>query len=183
MRIAFEGQTIAKSNITGIGCYALNIMKNVLELDHNNSYSINVFDFLGRNNSAENIVRVLGRTDIDVRTCLLLPYGLYVRKHSIFGKLPYEFYFNKKTDVSHFFNFILPEKVSGKTITTVHDMVFMLHPETMSDVNYEIFRKQLARSCRQADVIVTVSQNSRKEIAELMNVPLEKIYVTYNAVD
>jgi glycosyltransferase involved in cell wall biosynthesis len=183
MKISFEGQTIAKSKITGIGCYALNIIKNVLELDHNNTYNINVFDFLGRNNSTKTIKKVLGRKDIDISRCALLPYGMFTRFHSIFGKVPYNFYFNDRSDIFHFFNFILPEKVRGKTITTVHDMVYMLYPETMSNVNHDILRKNLARSCREADVIVTVSQNSRKEISELMNEPLEKIFVTYNAVD
>lgn len=183
MRVVFEGQTIAKTNMTGVGCYALNIIKGVLELDHKNSYSINVFDFLGRNNSTENIVKALGATDIGTRACILLPYGLYARYHSIFGKMPYEIYFNNKPEISHFFNFIVPERVSGKTITTIHDMVYMLYPETMNSVNYRIFKKHFARSCREADAIVTVSQNSRKEIYELMNVPLDKIYVTYNAVD
>ncbi len=183
MKIAFEGQTIAKSNMTGIGCYALNIMKNVIALGLDNSYSINIFDFLGRNRSAENIAKSISIVNTEIRECKLLPYGLYARYHSIFGNLPYEFYFGKKPDVTHFFNFIIPEKIKSKTITTVHDMVFMLYPETMNSVNYEILRKHLARSCKEADAIVTVSQNSRNEISELMKVPIEKIYVTYNAVD
>lgn len=183
MIIAFEGQTIAKSNMTGIGCYALNIIKNVIALGFDNSYRINIFDFLGRNNSAGNIAKAVSIANIEIRECNLLPYGLYARYHSIFGKLPYESYFGRKPDISHFFNFVIPEKIKSRTITTVHDMVFMRYPETMNRVNYEILRKHLARSCKEADAIVTVSENSRREIAEFMKVPIDKIYVTYNAVD
>ena len=173
MKIAFEGQTIAKSNMTGIGCYALNIMKNVIALGLDNSYSINIFDFLGRNRSAENIAKSISIVNTEIRECKLLPYGLYARYHSIFGNLPYEFYFGKKPDVTHFFNFIIPEKIKSKTITTVHDMVFMLYPETMNSVNYEILKASCTQ-LREVDAIVTVSQNSRNEISELMKVPIEK---------
>ncbi len=183
MRVTFEGQTIAKSNMTGIGYYAYNIIKNVLKIDHENLYSINVFDFFGRNNSVENIAKTLDGTSTNIRACVHLPYGLYARYHSIFGKLPYELYFNSKSDLYHFFNYIIPEKVSGKTITTIYDMVYKLYPETMNDVNHRIFRKHLARSCNEADAIITISQNSRREISELMNVPSDKIHVTYCAVD
>lgn len=183
MKISFEGQTISKNNMTGIGCYALNIIKKALELGSENTYSINVFDFLGRNDSMSNIKNALGSTGTTVRLCSLMPYGLFARYQSIFGKIPYESYFNERADITHFFNFIIPEKIRSKTVTTVHDMVYMLYPETMNSVNHSIFRKNLFRSCKEADAIVTVSQNSRREIAGLMKVPKEKIFVTYNAVD
>lgn len=186
MRISFEGQAFINSTRTGVGLYTYNLVKNIITIDLANQYQINIFDFLNRNKSKDKVTELFrgdGNDRVHVRECILIPYGVYARFQELFRFVFYETLLNSKVDIVHFFNFILPRKIKSKTINTVHDMNYIRYPETMSKTNYNIHRKNLQRSCRDADFILTVSQNSKNEIMEFMNVSPDKIDIASPAVD
>lgn len=184
MKIAFEGQALISNSKTGVGWYSYNLIKNILSIDLVNSYEINVFDFLNTKNSTAQISSLMRENKhLELKKCLFFHYGVLARYQGIYNIIPYNYFLNSYADIYHFFGFIIPKKIKGKVINTVHDMTYIRYPETMSKTNYNIHHKNLKRSCRDADVILTVSQNSRNEIAEFMNVPLDKIEIAYPAVD
>jgi glycosyltransferase involved in cell wall biosynthesis len=183
MRIAFEGYHACKNDMSGVGRYAYNIMKSVLQTDHENTFELNQFNFLKRENYPENISELLKHGNIRLKECNYMHYGILARHQWLHDIFPYNIYFNSFADIYHFFGFIIPQKMKGKTITTIHDMSYKLYPETLSKANYTILRKRLVRSCNDADIIVAVSENGKKEITEHINISSEKIHVVYNAVD
>lgn len=108
------------------------------------------------------------------------PY-LY-RTVSAFVPVPYGMLFGN-ADVTHFFNYIVPPGVKGKTVVTVHDMVFRAYPETVRGRTRQMLALGLEQSMRRADRIVTDSVFSRSEIVKYYPEHEGKIRVVPCGVD
>lgn len=184
MRILFEGQPLCSNFKTGIGIYAYNIIKRVIDIYKEGLFEISVFDFFSIKGNRSKILQIFdGTQNLSIKAFNFLPYTVYSGYQDLFRIFPYNYLFNTKADVSHFFNFFIPNNIKSKTIVTVYDMVYKFYPETMNKKNYKILDKNLQRSCRDADLILTISENSRKEIVEFMDVPHDKIRIVYPAAD
>ncbi len=184
MQINLEGQPLCEGAKTGIGWYIYNLVSNLLRTDTENEYHIHLFDFLKRNRSTQ-VVNALftGSLNTFMDVCSYFPYSLYSNYNRIFGGIPYNFLTGSSRGVYHFFQFVIPRSIKGPVINTVYDMVLKIYPETMEHSNYEKLNRELTRSCKQADLILTISENSKKEIAEFMDITKEKIQIAYPAVD
>jgi glycosyltransferase involved in cell wall biosynthesis len=64
-------------------------------------------------------------------------------------------------------------------VLTVHDMIQELFPELLNDIPTIIQKDKLAKK---AAHIITVSENSKKDIIDILNIPEKKISVVYHAV-
>lgn len=62
-----------------------------------------------------------------------------------------------------------------RTILTIHDMFFFSHPEPQFNVQY--YCQELPPVARKSPAIITISENSKREIMKYMDVPEEKIHV------
>lgn len=77
----------------------------------------------------------------------------------------------------------LPIRMRGvKTVVTIHDLVPIRLPYTTSD-NKREFIDRVRASVRYADLIVTVSEASKQEIVELLEVSPDRIFVTWQSSD
>jgi glycosyltransferase involved in cell wall biosynthesis len=77
----------------------------------------------------------------------------------------------------------VPVRVKGaKNIYTLHDLVPLQLPYTTLD-NKLLYLKLMKLIAREADHIVTVSENSKRDIVALLGVPENKVTNTYQAVD
>ena len=97
--------------------------------------------------------------------------------------LKYNWFFGKNADVTHFFNYHIPPGVKGKTVVTVHDMTYKRYPETVKLKTKKMLDINLKRSLDRADVIIAVSEFSKKEILHYFPNCEDKIKVIYNGVD
>lgn len=68
-----------------------------------------------------------------------------------------------------------------KCIVTLHDALFYSYPEDF--LGHEFARQNYYKLARKAKAIITCSENSKREIANYMQVPEEKIFVCYWGVD
>lgn len=86
-----------------------------------------------------------------------------------------------KIDYAHF-QYISPLYKKCKEIVTIHDLLFLDFPHYFPLVyklkNEFFFR----RSAKRADVLLSVSEFSRDEIARHFNIEKEKIHLTYNSI-
>jgi glycosyltransferase involved in cell wall biosynthesis len=71
----------------------------------------------------------------------------------------------------------------GPLACTVHDTLFETHPQFFSPNFVRMARWTGRRAVRQAALLFTVSEFSRREMARLYDLPLERIAVTCNGVD
>lgn len=70
------------------------------------------------------------------------------------------------------------------TYTTLHDVTPLMYAEQylQNKTNAVWYHKKID-GVKKSDYVVTVSEFSRQKIHEMLGVPLEKIIVTYNAID
>lgn len=159
---------------SGIGTYAYELAKR-LERDGEFSFVGNVFNFLGRNDNG----LALEGISMPVRTQKSVPYGVYRR---IWHMVPvsYSMMF-PRADLSIFFNYIVPPKVSGKVITTIHDLTYLRYPETMDKRNLKRIETDIKRSIDRSDHILVVSEFTKWEVVSMLGVEASHISVVHNA--
>ena len=88
----------------------------------------------------------------------------------------------EKLDVFHGLSHELPygvEKCNVRTVVTMHDVIFLKHPELFPLFDRHSFRTKYTRSCRIADKIVAISQQTKRDIIEYMNIDERRIEVIY----
>lgn len=71
------------------------------------------------------------------------------------------------------------EKTGIRTVLTMHDLMFLSHPGFFSHFDRTMYRKKYLHSCRVADRIVAISEQTRRDLLEWTDTPNEKIEVVY----
>lgn len=181
--IAYNVQPLAQQNLTGIGNYANDVLKILLQ--NQKEYELHVFDFMSRN-GAPDIVRDHlneGLVNSHLKTVKSLPLSVYIRMGKMGKVIPYKNLTGSDSDVTVFFNYLAPEGLKEKSIITIYDMVCERYPETMDDRNRKLLKRHLQKSADNASAIVTISEFSKNEIIELLGVPSEKVFVAHCGVN
>lgn len=176
MKVSIELQPCLK-NKSGIGIYTYNISKNLEKIKEIELYG-EIFSFLGKDKLDSDYKDI----KIELKLCRLLPYGVYRR---IWKWLPvkYNTLLNTHSDIYHFFDYIVPPKVEGKVITTIHDVTYILYPEMVEKKTMERIKDGIEYSVNRADKVITVSESSKKDIIKFLGVDEGKIEVVYNGVE
>jgi glycosyltransferase involved in cell wall biosynthesis len=68
-------------------------------------------------------------------------------------------------------------------VITLFDLHWLRFPELFSPLRLAYLRRALTWSARQAEAVLTISENSKKDLISLLSVPEEKITVTYVGLD
>lgn len=169
IKVALELQPCC-GNRTGIGLYTYEIAKR-LHSDQFTNFQGNLFNFRNRNQNEDSLTGISMNLSVNQS----MPYGVYRR---IWNTVPLSY--NKlfhPADISHFFNFIVPPRVSGRVVTTIHDMSYLRYPETLHTKNLRRISTGMKDTLRISDKVVTISQFSKKEIVELLGIPEEHIVI------
>lgn len=89
-----------------------------------------------------------------------------------------------KADILHVPHYNVPLLYRGRLAVTIHDLIHLVLPEFLPNRMAYIYAKVvIGFAVRKADVIFTVSGNSKKDLMRFFKVREDKIVVTYNAVD
>ena len=91
---------------------------------------------------------------------------------------------SEKADIIHFFyNWSFPFRKKAPSILTVHDVIPFTFREAMGLFrNMFLYKPGIRKACRLNDIIATVSDYSKQDIAEKVGVPFEKIKVVPNGL-
>jgi glycosyltransferase involved in cell wall biosynthesis len=81
------------------------------------------------------------------------------------------------------FNLPLVHPGGAKLVLTVHDLIPLLLPDTVSAAYRWQFRLWLSRSVRVADAIICVSETTRRALLERLEVEPRKLHVVHHGVD
>lgn len=180
LNIAFDAIPLISDRITGIGwCEAGQTMA-MARLHPENKYTYN---FFSRRDDHIKLERIKPFANDNIGIKLVHGSGFVYRTVSTFIPVPYSHYFGKEADISHFFNYIVPPKVHGKTVVTVHDMVYKAFPETVRARTKYMLDMGLKSSMKRADLIVTDSEFSKREIVKYFPKHENKIRVIPCGVD
>lgn len=179
MHIEFDAVPLVSDKMTGIGWCEAGQTTAIAELHPENTYAYNFFS----------------RKDHHIKLERLKPFsenispnmaefsGYIYRAASTLLPIPYKHFFGKKADITHFFNYIVPPGVHGKTVVTVHDMVYKAFPETVRARTKYMLDMGLKRSMKRADLIVTDSEFSKSEILKYFPQHEDKLRVVPCGVD
>jgi glycosyltransferase involved in cell wall biosynthesis len=86
-----------------------------------------------------------------------------------------------RLDVLHSPDYIPPFIRRCRSVITVHDLAFLRWPELLTPPSRAYFNAQIARAVDSADVVVAVSQATKQDLMDLLDVPGEKVRVIYEA--
>jgi glycosyltransferase involved in cell wall biosynthesis len=175
MKVNIELQPALKDR-TGVGWYIYEVVKHLPK--GKILITGTIFNFLKRRDDRE----VIKELNINISTFYLLPYRVYfflMKKMHV----PYNYFFRPKADLYHFMSYVVPYNVKGKVILTVYDLVVELFPETMEEKNREFLQKEMHRSIKRADHIITISDSVKSELINILNIDAKKIDVVSPGVD
>lgn len=166
-RIAIDISPMYRSK-AGVGHYTSNLVANLKLLKQNN------YIFLRRRRNeglGERKPSVLKRLFNAVRQTLweqaILPFRLLV----------------KGATLIHCPAYVSPLIKTCHSIITIHDMAFLLYPEKFVRSYRFYLRLWAPVSARRADVVITDSNQSKKDIVKSLKIPGNKVKVIYLGVD
>jgi glycosyltransferase involved in cell wall biosynthesis len=70
-------------------------------------------------------------------------------------------------------------KAGIKSVVTIHDLIFLRYPELYPAIDRFFYRRKFRKACAQADVIVAVSEQTKRDIITFYGTPSSKIQVVY----
>lgn len=171
MRIGIDGRAAKWYRGTGIGTYTHQLISNLNNIDSNNNYLV----FLPENSTLNNL-----NSNFEIESIHHSPNNNFWEEVSVPNILD-----NSKIDIYHVpQNGVgLSENINCAKVITLHDIIPLKMPETVSDRYLNIFNNILPNLIPKCEGIITVSQYSKDDIANEFNFPKEKIYVTHLAAE
>ena len=90
-----------------------------------------------------------------------------------------------KVDIFHGLSHELPHGIprSIKKVVTMHDLIVWRYPQYYSLFDRLVHRIKQRHSCRIADVVVAISEQTKGDLIKYMHVPESKIKVLYQSCD
>ena len=85
-------------------------------------------------------------------------------------------------DLYHGLSHELPygiENTGIPSVVTMHDLIFLRHPELFPAVDRNLYKIKYLHSCKVATRIIAVSNQTKEDLIELAGIPEEKIEVVY----
>ena len=86
-------------------------------------------------------------------------------------------------DLYHALAFVAPVVVQCPFVTTIYDLSFKRYPEAFKPLNRLYLSTLTARSARQAEAVITISESTRQDVIQFFNIPSQKVYTIYCGVD
>ncbi len=72
-------------------------------------------------------------------------------------------------------------KAGIRSVVTIHDLIFMRHPEWYSPADVKIYTRKFRHALHEADSIVAISECTRRDICELGEVAPESVELIYQS--
>ena len=73
------------------------------------------------------------------------------------------------------------QKAGIRSVVTIHDLIFMRHPEWYSAADVKIYTQKFRHAIEEADRIVAISECTRRDICELGDTGPEKVELIYQS--
>ncbi|MCP4915249.1 MAG: glycosyltransferase family 4 protein [Oligoflexia bacterium] len=87
-------------------------------------------------------------------------------------------------DIYHGLSHELPPKIQKsniKSVVTIHDLIFMRYPQFFSMVDRQVYKKKFQHAVDSADLVISICDQTRRDIIDFLNVPEEKIKTVYQS--
>lgn len=162
---------IYSSKFTGIGRYVHELVSRIAKLDQINKYVLffNHPEYENFTPPAPNFKKVLAEAPI---------YSLREQFH--FSRILKK----ENLDLMHFTHFNAPLFYNGKSIVTIHDLTLSFYPgrKKRSIIHRLGYHLIFRSTVHKAKKVITISENSKKDLMKLVGTAEEKIQIIYQGV-
>lgn len=179
LRLAIDGHVLLQKEKTGVGQTAQYLIDELVK-NKDMDIQINFVDLLGYR--CHRLIKHFKRQGCSIKFCWWLPYSIYNKVFEKF-KIPYFFLFGRKSDITLFFEYQVPYGVGTKVADYVYDINYKVYPETVNESTLKWLNEKLPLYCERSDMIITISEFSKKEIENYLNIDSRKIHVVPCGVD
>ena len=148
---------------TGVSIYTLNLVRHLAKLDKGNTYKLLFYSL--RQPLPPEIKLLSNQKNIKIYHYRIPPsfFDIVWNQLHIF---PIELFIGK-CDVFHTWDWNQPPTVKAKAITTVHDFVPILFPQTQHPRTIKNFHLKMNLVAKNCSKIICVSQNTQKDLEKL----------------
>lgn len=177
MKIGIDAR-MYRSSVAGIGRYSQNLIKNLLELDHENEYVLFMTKIDAEEYYSKNPKAKIRNSKIVI---IEIPH-YSIAEQTKLGKIIEK----ENLDLMHFLNFNHPVNYKGKFVATIHDLTLLFYPDTAKKTSFlkkSAFKYVMKKTCQDAEKIIVDAENTKKDILKVFKINPEKIKVIYLAAD
>lgn len=167
MKIAYDAKRFFH-NTSGLGNYSRDLIRIMAAYFPKNQY------FLLNKNKSER-----GKEILELQSVEYLPVssGKFSRQFKM-GKDAQ----NAGSDIFHGLSGELPMRWNDKQIkkiVTIHDLIFERYPQYYSFFDRKIHFWKFKKAANQADIVVAISEQTKRDIVEILKISEDKIKVIY----
>jgi len=176
VNIGFDAKR-SLNNSTGLGNYSRNLINGLLRYFPENEYALyspSVSDF--HSESIDGHYRII----LPQKT-LHKTFGSWWRSYGVSDDIALE-----RTNVYHGLSNEIPlgiNRTRTKTVVTVHDLLFLQHPEHYPFIDRKIYEAKTRYAVKNADKVIAVSEQTKTSLTQHYRMSPEKIEVIYPIVD
>lgn len=174
MRIGYDAKRLF-NNFTGLGNYSRFIVGGIH--DFFPQEDIFLFTPKAKDHPEVNVFKEAAFTTVLPASLLTtLKLGSYWRSFLLQQEAK-----RHRLDLYHGLSHELPRGISSvtKSVVTIHDLIFLRFPQFYKPIDRWIYTTKIEYACKEADCIVAISEQTKNDLVEFLNVPAEKIRVVY----
>jgi len=172
LRIGYDAKRIFH-NKTGLGNYSRDLVSILSKFYSSNTYLLynpkkKKIDRLSKSN---NLIEILPKSNFWRKNSSVWRQGPIVKQliedgisifHGLSGEIPRGL-----------------ASVNIKSIVTIHDLIFIRYPKMYKYMDRKIHFKKFLFAAQNADVVIAISEQTKRDIVEFLHVKEEKIKVVY----
>jgi len=173
MRLGFDGKRVIQ-NFTGLGNYSRYVLNVLTKYFPENSYHIytsKVPDTVQKNSLHNLVIGYPAKKGFA---------GLW-RSFLIVNVLKRD-----KIDLYHGLSNEIPvglRKANISSVVTIHDLIFLRYPQYYPFIDRTIYYFKFRYACRNANSIIAISEQTKRDIIHYLKIPEDKIRVVYQNCD
>jgi glycosyltransferase involved in cell wall biosynthesis len=168
VKIGFDAKRYFNNN-TGLGNYSRTLIQTIQKFSQN----IEIHLYTPK-------LKTKNVTNFKIHTYVgIFPkfFGLWWRNKGIIKDL-----MKDQIEIFHGLSHELPKGISKtkiKTVVSFHDLIFLRFPEQYPFIDRFFYKKKYLRSCKEADVIVAISQQTKLDLIHYFKINPSKIEIIY----
>lgn len=180
MKIGFDGKR-AVQNFTGLGNYSRYVIDILYRFSPENEYVL----YAPHRRSSRVFDELLHRCPL-LKT--IYPEGMWRHFKSLWRTWGMTSRLDKEgIDLFHGLSNELPLTIRKarhtRSVVTIHDLIFLRYPEYYHWIDRKIYTYKFRKACESADLVIAISECTKRDLISYFHIPEEKIKVVYQGCD
>lgn len=175
MHLGFDAKRLF-NNFTGLGNYSRTLLRNLAEYSPDSAF----FLFSPKAEQHEETTFFFHNPTFQI----ISPSG--IRKAGWRSKGMIRDLKKQSIDLYHGLSHELPrgiEKSGISTVVTIHDLIYRHYPKQYKRFDNFIYDQKFSHACQKADMVVAISESTKRDIQHFFGTAEEKIKVIYQSCD